>query len=91
MILVETRIRATEAARRFSDVVNRVRYRGEAFVVVRGGEDMCRIGPAAPPERTVRDLVELLRAAPRPDVEYSRAVQAAIRRQGRLPRSPWRR
>jgi hypothetical protein len=91
MILMETKIRPTEAARRFSDVVNRFRYRGEAFLVVRGGEEMCRIAPAAPPERTVRDLVQLLRAAPRPDAGYSQAVRAAIRRQGRLPRSPWRR
>lgn len=88
---METRIRATEAARRFSDIVSRVRYRGEAFVVVRGREEMCRIAPTAPPSRTVRDLVELLRTAPRPDAGYSRAVERAIRRQGRPPRPPWRR
>ena len=88
---METKIRATEAARRFSSIVSRVRYRGEAFVVIRGGEEMCRIGPTAPPPRTVRELVEVLRDAPRPDAGFARAVEQAQRRQGRLPRSPWRR
>lgn len=88
---METRIRATEAARRFSSILSRVRYGGEAFVVIRGGQEMCRIGPSAPPARTVRELVEVLRDAPKPDAGWARAVEQAVRRQGKLPRSPWRR
>jgi hypothetical protein len=45
--ILESHISATEAARTFSDILNRVRYRGEAFVVERGGEPVCRISPVA--------------------------------------------
>jgi len=57
-------------------MVNRVRYRGEAFVVERGGEVVCRVVPAvAPVQRTVADLVRLLRAVPRPDQRFAEDVE----------------
>jgi prevent-host-death family protein len=37
---------ATEAARRFSEMLNAVERRGETFVVVRNGRPVARIGPA---------------------------------------------
>lgn len=46
-----TRVSATEAARTFSDLLNRIRYRGEEFVVERAGEPVCRMTPAAPTKR----------------------------------------
>ncbi len=41
-----TRITATEASRNFSDLLNRVHYRGERFEVSRGKEVVARIEPA---------------------------------------------
>jgi len=38
---------ATDAARRFSDVLDSVEADGETFVVVRHGRAIARIGPAA--------------------------------------------
>lgn len=38
---------ATEAARRFSEVLDAVVDRGESFVVMRRGRAVARIGPAA--------------------------------------------
>lgn len=38
---------ATEAARRFSEVLDAVADRGESFVVMRRGRAVARIGPAA--------------------------------------------
>lgn len=85
-----TRVSATEAARTFSDLLNRIRYRGEEFVVERAGEPVCRMTPAAPTKRlTWRDLVSVLRETPEPDAGYAAAVRRAARSQGRPPRSPW--
>lgn len=88
---MESHISATDAARSLSDLLNRVRYRGESFVIERGGEVVCRIVPAGPARCTVADLVRALKAAPRPDAEYLDAVEAATKDQPKLPRSPWER
>jgi antitoxin (DNA-binding transcriptional repressor) of toxin-antitoxin stability system len=85
-----TRVSATEAARSFSDLLNRIRYRGEEFVVERAGEPVCRMLPAAPTRRlSLRDLASLLREMPTADAGYGSAVRRAARSQGRRPRSPW--
>ena len=41
------RISATELARRLGDVLGRIRYRGESFIVERNGKPVARIGPLA--------------------------------------------
>lgn len=78
---MESRISATEAARSFSNFLNRVRNRGEQFVIERGGEAICRIVPAGSPKFTLADLVQLLETSPKPDPGYARAVKKAIRSQ----------
>ena len=82
-------VTATEAARTFADLVNRVRYRGESFVVERAGEPVCRISPAAAPRRTLADLVRVLQTLPKPDREYLDEVARTQKRQPRLPKNPW--
>jgi len=87
-----TRVSATEAVRTFSDLLNRIRYRGEEFVVERAGEAVCRMTPVAPPRRlTLRELASLLREIPSTDPDYASDVRRAVRNQGRVPRSPWAR
>ncbi len=59
-------ITATDAARRFSDVLNQVRYQGARFDIVRGKEVVARLVPAAPPVGVDLDrLDELVRSLPR--------------------------
>lgn len=90
MMFVTTRVSATEAARTFSDILNRIRYRAEEFVVERAGEPVCRMSPAAPAKLlSLRDLASLLREIPKPDADYAADVRRATRGQGRAPRSPW--
>jgi antitoxin (DNA-binding transcriptional repressor) of toxin-antitoxin stability system len=85
-----THVSATEAVRTFSDLLNRIRYRGEEFVVERAGEPVCRMTPAAPTKTlSLRDLACLLREIPKPDADYASDVRRAARSQGRPPRSPW--
>jgi antitoxin (DNA-binding transcriptional repressor) of toxin-antitoxin stability system len=87
-----THVSATEAVRTFSDLLNRIRYRREEFVVERAGEPVCRMTPAAPTSRlTLRELASVLREIQNADTGYASDVRRAVRSQGRLPRSPWAR
>jgi antitoxin (DNA-binding transcriptional repressor) of toxin-antitoxin stability system len=89
---MESHLSATEAARTFSDILNRVRYRGETFVIERGGEPVCRMTPVAAPGRfTAKDLARLLETHPRPDALYLDAVEEAVASQSTLPGSAWER
>lgn len=86
---MESHISATVAARTLSELLSRVRYRGESFVVERGGEAVCRIVPAGPPKCTVADLIRALVAAPRPDDEYLETLSKLSKRQPKAGRGPW--
>ena len=69
---MKSRISATQAARSFSDLMNRVRYRGEGFIVERGGKPICEILPATPLKFSGAELANLLRSLPKPDGITSR-------------------
>ena len=86
---MESHISATEAARRFSDILNRVVYRREEFVIERGGEPVCRIIPAGPPRCTLADLAKLLSAIPKPDPGFWDEVEALTKNQMGVPESSW--
>ena len=58
---------ATEAARRFSELLNAVELRGETFLVVRRGRTVARIGPAR--AANGRAVKEILRSNP-PDEQW---------------------
>lgn len=85
------KVSATEASRNFSELLNRVRYRGEIFVVTRGGQAICELRPAATTLFTGADLVTLLRSLPAVDEDYLETVEQAARNQPLLPESPWAR
>jgi prevent-host-death family protein len=85
------KLSATEAARNFSDLVNRVYYKGETFVVERGGEPVCKISPAAPVRFTGAEFVQLLSKLPRPDHEYFDVIEGLNKKQEPLGPSPWER
>jgi antitoxin (DNA-binding transcriptional repressor) of toxin-antitoxin stability system len=88
---METKISATELARNLSDILNRAYYRGEAFVVERGGQPVCRIGPAGPRGCTKAELVEFFRSTPKLDSEYLDILEDITRNQQPVPESPWSR
>lgn len=58
---METKITATELSRALSDVLNRVRYRGESFLIERNGEPVATLAPPVPaPSVTMRKLADRL-------------------------------
>jgi len=82
-------ISATEAARTFSELLDRVCYRGETFVIERGGEPVCEVSHVKPPRFTGTDLLALLNSLPRPDTAFWTAVDEATREKPKVPDSPW--
>lgn len=64
---------ATDAARRFSEVLDRVEQTGESVVIVRHGRAVATIGPAG--VGTGKALKEALRANP-PDPDWADEVRA---------------
>jgi prevent-host-death family protein len=59
---------ATDAARRFSEVLDRIEQRGESVTIVRHGRAVATIGPAG--AGTGKALKEALRAHP-PDADWA--------------------
>jgi hypothetical protein len=66
---IKSRNSATAAARSFSEPMNRVRYRGESFVVKRDRKSIRGIPPARPAKFSGAELATLLRPLPKPDDE----------------------
>lgn len=83
------KVSATEASRNLSELLNRIRYRGESFLVMRGGQPICELKPASPKGFSGADLVALLRSLPPVDEGYLSAVEETARNQPFLPESPW--
>ena len=83
---------ATEAARNFSELLNRVRYQGRTFLVERGGEAVCEIRPVYEPrEFTGSDLARLLASLPDAPRAYLDAVAEAIEGQPPAEDTRWSR
>ena len=60
---MDTVITATDLARSLSDILNRVRYKGETFVIHRNGEPIATLAPSGPkPGVTLRELAKALEA-----------------------------
>lgn len=82
------RMSATEAARNFSDLLNRVSA-GERIEITRSGSPVAVIEPA--PVRLVSSthLRELLKSAPRPDEAFGDDLRT-LRSTIQPPLDPWR-
>jgi antitoxin (DNA-binding transcriptional repressor) of toxin-antitoxin stability system len=82
-------VSATEAARNFSDLINRVCYRGETYIVERGGTAMCELSPVAARRCTGAELLDLLATLTPPAEEYLAVVEEVTRRQATVEPSTW--
>lgn len=89
---MRTSASVTDVLRNFSDYINRVVYRREAFVLVRGGKPVAELSPV-PSGTRLGDLPSLLDALPRlgdeaqafaADLDAARAELAA-----HPPGDPW--
>ncbi len=63
----------TDVLRNFSDYVNRVAYRGERFILTRGGREVAELVPTMPVGSRLADLPEILRSLPQLGPEEAEA------------------
>jgi prevent-host-death family protein len=69
-------ITATELARSLSDVLNRVRYRHERFVVQRNGEPIAELIPFTPPHGVMlHDALIALGRLRMPDEDFANDLE----------------
>ncbi len=80
---------ATKAARDFSDLLNRVHYRGEEFVIERNGEPICRMSPVE--RRFVKGsaLLDYLKSAPKADPDFASDLEEIRAAQPAVPDPRW--
>lgn len=82
---------ATEAAKNFGRLVDRVREERVIYVVERGGVPVAQLGPVDRAQFTMADFKALAASPPAATDEYLREVERAVARHAR-PRvrpNPW--
>ena len=86
---MDTTITATEAARKFSDLLNRVRYRGETFRITRGGEEVAKL--TAPPRSgtSFRTLLSQLQSERTGDPAFADELERIQAEQPSAGEGPW--
>jgi prevent-host-death family protein len=86
---MEHRISATELARRLGDVLGRVRYRGDSFVVERSGDPVARLVPLpTSSETSLREALAAWRSAGDPEPEFADDLER-VGAADRAPEDPW--
>lgn len=86
---MERRISASLLARRLADILGRVRYRGETFLVERHSVPIARIGPAgAPSGASLDEAARAWMAAAEADAAFAADLER-VSGADRPPRSPW--
>ena len=74
-------VTATEASRRFSSVLDRVRFDSESFDIVRNGEVVARIVPPERRRSSIAALLEALDAAGSMGADFADDLEAVKRDQ----------
>jgi hypothetical protein len=82
---------ASEFVRSFSDIVNRVVYRGEEFVVERNGQPAFQITRATGSDRrcTAADFDALFSSGPHADPAFADDLEAVVCSQPDAPAGFW--
>ena len=84
-------ITATDAVRRFSDLLNTIRFKGARYTILRGGKAIATLGPAMSSghESTLGELVQILNRLPKLGDEaaaFDEDLRMIAKRQPILPK-----
>lgn len=86
---MEHRITASLLARRLADILGRVRYRGDTFVVERHSVPIARIEPAGDvPRATLADAARAWMAGAGKDPAFADDLER-VSKADRPPKNPW--
>ena len=82
-------IKATDAVRAFSEILNSVKYQGERYTIMRGGKPAAALVPieTARVQKTLGDLPELIESLPKLNDDVDRFmsdIEEAVRKQPSL-------
>lgn len=88
-----TRLTVTEAVRNFSEILGRVRFKGERFVLLKGGRPVAELGPTDAAPVRLEELPAILESLPHLDPEdadrFARELESARAAVGPMPGPPW--
>ena len=89
----ERTVTASEAAKNFGALVDRVRSEAAEYIVERGGKPVARIAPAAVERCTLRELLAWVGAREPLDAAYLDEVEKAVAafNEPTVPGTPWER
>ena len=88
-------ITATDAVRKFSDLLNAIRFTGARYTILRGGKPIATLGPAISTghESTLGELPEILDKLPNLGDEaaaFDEDLRTIAKKQPTLPKGrPW--
>ena len=83
------RIDATRATSQLPDLLNRVRDRGEHFLIVRDGETVAELGPTLRRSGTLEDWMLMLEDLPDLDPGFERDLKTIQTEQPPMSDGPW--
>jgi antitoxin (DNA-binding transcriptional repressor) of toxin-antitoxin stability system len=85
-----TKITATELAKNLSDLLSRITYRGEEFVIERNGDPIAKLTPPDQPAGVdLMEFIDELRGVPRPDDRFAEDLAYIHATQGVVERDLW--
>jgi antitoxin (DNA-binding transcriptional repressor) of toxin-antitoxin stability system len=89
----EVRVPATEAAKTFGQLVDRVREDRATYIIERGGKPVAQITAIEGRSLTLGGLKALVAALPRADADYLATLErvTATRNKPRVRSNPWAR
>jgi antitoxin (DNA-binding transcriptional repressor) of toxin-antitoxin stability system len=84
-------ITATDAVRKFSDLLNTIRFKGERYTILRGGKPIATLGPAmsSGQQSTLGELSQILKKLPKLGDEaaaFDEDLRKIAKKQPTLPR-----
>ena len=86
---MERRISATELVRALGDVLNRIRYRGDSFVIERNGDPVARMTPVAEaPVGTLGEAISAWNHAGESDLDFADVLEQ-VSAADTPPETPW--
>ncbi len=88
---MDKRVSATEAVRKFSEILNSIRYGGESYTIIRGGKPVASICPVgvSVKERHLGELKELVKGIPKlgDEVEkFEKDLKDVLKNQPSMPK-----
>jgi prevent-host-death family protein len=86
---MEHRVSATELARQLGDILGRVRFRGDSFVIERNGVPVARLVPLPEPgASSVGEALASWRQSAEPDADFADDLER-VGQADRQPEAAW--